>query len=259
MIKLVASIIVITILALAGPAWAGPPFLTDDPIPVDLHHWEFYIFSAGDRTSSSNSVTGPAVEINNGIAKNTQFHIVIPDSYFSADGMSAQGFGDIETGIKYRFIEQTKGRPDVGVFPLLELSTGDQSKGLGNGRTWIKLPVWMQKDWGPWTSYLGGGYAINPASDQRNFGYGGILVQKTISPTLTLGGEIFLQGATADAGPPDMGEVPGSRSTAIWNVGGQYNFTPDFSLLFTAGHSFQGDGNAVFYLGLYRTWGPGAP
>jgi hypothetical protein len=255
--KLSPFSVILCVLVLGAPAWAGPPYLTDDPIPVDLHHWEFYIFSAGDRTRSNNSVAGPAVEINNGIAKNTQFHIVIPNSYFSQDGASASGLGDIETGIKYRFIEQTKSRPDVGIFPLAEISTGSPSRGLGNGRTWVKLPVWMQKDWGPWTSYWGGGYAINPAPGQRNFGYGGILVQKTISPALVLGGEVFLQGATAGAVP--MTEVPGSRSTTIWNFGGQYNFTPDFSLLFTAGHSFQGAGNAVFYLGLYRTWGPGAP
>src|SRR5579862_6828666 len=236
-----------------APVWAGPPFLTDDPIPVDLHHWEFYIFSAGDRTRASNSVTGPAVEINNGISKNTQFHIVIPDSYFSADGTSAQGLGDIEAGIKYRLIEQTKSRPDVGIFPLAELATGDQSKGLGNGRTWVKLPVWLQKDWGSWTSYGGGGYAINTAPGQRDYGYGGILIQRAISPALTLGSEVFLQGPTAQSASAGMPETPGSRSTAIWNVGGQYNFTPDFSLLFTAGHSFQGEGNAVFYLGLYRT------
>ncbi len=29
------------------PAMAGPPFITDDPEPVDLGHWEVYGFSAG--------------------------------------------------------------------------------------------------------------------------------------------------------------------------------------------------------------------
>ena len=31
-------------LAAAGPAWAGPPFVTDDPEPTDLGHWEIYDF-----------------------------------------------------------------------------------------------------------------------------------------------------------------------------------------------------------------------
>lgn len=25
--------------------WAGPPFLTDDPVPVDLGHYETYVFT----------------------------------------------------------------------------------------------------------------------------------------------------------------------------------------------------------------------
>ena len=28
----------------------GPPYQTDDPVPVDLHHYEFYIFGAADGT-----------------------------------------------------------------------------------------------------------------------------------------------------------------------------------------------------------------
>ena len=26
----------------SSQVWAGPPFLTDDPEPVELKHWEFY-------------------------------------------------------------------------------------------------------------------------------------------------------------------------------------------------------------------------
>ena len=244
--------------AIMAPAWAGPPFLTDDPIPVDLHHWEFYLFGSGDRTRANNSVSWPAVEINNGILPNTQLHLIVPESYFSQNGVSARGIGDTEVGIKYRFIEQTKSRPDVGMFPLAEISTGSAAQGLGNGRTWLKVPLWLQKDWGPWETYGGGGYGWNPAPGMSDFWYSGMLLQRTLSPKLTLGGEIFWQGRQV-SDPVAANVFSGTRSSSLWNLGGQYNFTPDFSLLFSAGHSFQGDGNAVFYLALYRTWGPGAP
>lgn len=243
-------------------AWAGPPYLTDDPDPVPYHHWELYTFTTGDRTRHANTVNGPALELNNGVAPNTQLHLIIPETYFSQGGMSASGLGDIEAGVKYRFLTETNGRPEIGMFPLVELPTGDQSKGLGNGRTWIKVPIWLEKNFGPWTSYGGAGYAYNPAPGQRDYFYGGLLVQRTLSPKLTLGGEVFLQGAQVDSDPRVSSagiQVAGARSSALWNFGGSYNFTPDFSLLFTAGHSFQGDGNQVLYLGFYRTWGPGAP
>ena len=32
----------------AGPAFAGPPYLTDDPVPTDTGHWEIYAFTAGE-------------------------------------------------------------------------------------------------------------------------------------------------------------------------------------------------------------------
>ena len=33
--------------------WAqGPPYQTDDPVPVDLHHYEFYIFGSMDGTTA---------------------------------------------------------------------------------------------------------------------------------------------------------------------------------------------------------------
>ena len=35
----------------ASRLWAqGPPYQTDDPVPVDLHHYEFYIFGGVDGT-----------------------------------------------------------------------------------------------------------------------------------------------------------------------------------------------------------------
>jgi hypothetical protein len=256
-----AAIAAIAIAVLAcRPAVAGPPFLTDDPEPVPLHHWELYTFGTWDRTRGADTVAAPALEVNNGIARSTQLHLIVPNAYFSQAGMSASGIGDIETGVKYRFIEQTKLRPDIGVFPLVDLPTGDASKGLGTGRVTAKLPIWLEKDRGQWTTYFGGGYAINPVPGLRNYWYGGDLVQKTVSPTLSLGAEVFLQGASADQAASTR-SVPtvGARSSALWNAGGQYNFTTDLSLLFSAGHSFQGEGNTVVYLALYRTWGLGAP
>lgn len=34
---------------------------------------------------------------------------------------------------KYRFVEETKTRPQIGVFPMFELPTGNSARGLGNG------------------------------------------------------------------------------------------------------------------------------
>lgn len=45
--------IALCVLLTPSRAFAGPPFLTDDPQPVDVHNYEFYIFEANDQTKWS--------------------------------------------------------------------------------------------------------------------------------------------------------------------------------------------------------------
>jgi hypothetical protein len=225
-------------------AFAGPPFLTDDPEPVPFKNWEAYLFSTTDDARDQTNATGPAVELNGGVLPNLQLHLVIPIAYASpADGPRAYGLGDIEFGVKFRFLQETDHRPMVGVFPMVEIPSGSAERGLGNGRAWWKLPVWIQKSWGPWTSYGGGGYLINPAPGQRNYPFVGWLVQRNLGERLTLGAEIFGQGRSSD----DTGAF------AVVNLGGFFKITPDFQILFTAGHSVAGDRHTIGYLGLYWT------
>jgi hypothetical protein len=234
--------------AFSKTASAGPPFLTDDPEPVDFKHWEAYLFSTiSDRARQTDAV-GPAAEFNVGALPNLQLHLVIPLAYAAPQGASrAYGFGDIEFGMKFRFVQETKGRPMVGVFPMIEIPTGDSGRGLGNGRAWWRLPLWVQKSWGPWTTYGGGGYAFNPSPGQRNYPFGGWQVQRELGEKLTLGGEIFAQGKSASDFP----------ASAVFNLGGYFKITEKFQILFTGGHSFAGARNTVGYLGLYWTGGFG--
>lgn len=232
----------------AATAFAGPPFLTDDPEPVPFKHWEFYLFSIVDDRPHSTSGTGPAFEFNVGALPNLQLHLVLPLGFTAPQGEpSAYGLGDMEFGIKYRFIQEGDYRPMVAVFPLLEIPTGDADRGLGNRRAWAKFPLWLQKSWGPWTTYGGGGYAINPAPEQRDFFFGGWLLQREFGERLTLGGEIFAQGRSSDD----------TRSFAVFNLGGFFHITPNFHLLFSGGHTLVGGSHTIGYLGLYWTGGFG--
>jgi hypothetical protein len=229
---------------------AGPPFLTDDPEPVDYRHWEAYFFSTYDRSFDATGIQGPALEFNVGAAPNLQFHLVVPWAWNQPSGSSMRsGWGDVELGFKYRFLQETESRPQMGIFPMVELPTGNASRGLGNGQAWFKIPLWIQKSWGPWTTYGGGGWAINHAPGQRDHAFGGWLLQRNLSEKLTLGGELFAQGADAQDG----------RGFAVANIGGFINLTPSFSLLFSAGDSVRGGRHRIAYLGLYWTLGPSHP
>jgi hypothetical protein len=105
------------------------------------------------------------------------------------------------------------------------------------------LPLWLQKDWGPWTTYGGGGCVLNPASGQRNYPFGGWLLQRDFGERLTLGGEISAQGRSGDEAP----------SFAVLNLGGFFYFTRNFQLLFSVGQTVAGGTHTIGYLGLYWT------
>jgi hypothetical protein len=40
--------------------------------------------------------------------------------------------------------------PQIGTFTMFEMPTGSYNKGLGVGKVWYKLPVWLQKNSGKW-------------------------------------------------------------------------------------------------------------
>jgi hypothetical protein len=235
-------------LMLASPvaASAGPPFLTDDPVPVDLGHFETYVFSQWDNSpGTASNVTWPAVEFNWGFLPNLQFHVVAPFVNATAPGMpNAFGFGDTEIGVKFRFVQESAGRPQIGIFPMAEVATA--TRGLGNGETWYRLPIWLQKSYddGKWTVDTGGGAAIDDAPGQRGYGFGGFLVQRSLGPGLTLGAEVFAQGATAI----------GATGTTFYNVGASINPSQQFNILISLGHSFAGQRHAIGYFGLYYTF-----
>jgi hypothetical protein len=48
-------------LILATRTFAAPPFLTDDPVPVDYQHWEVYLFANGDHESGNYTINSPAL------------------------------------------------------------------------------------------------------------------------------------------------------------------------------------------------------
>lgn len=209
---------------------AGPPFRTDDPEAVEYKHAEFYIFSQQTLTADGRTGVLPAFEFNYGIHENVQFHVVAPYAFSTPAGQgTTHGYGDTEVGVKWQLNEESETVPMVGVFPLVEIPTGNADKGLGNGHSQIFLPVWLQKKWGDVQTYGGGGYWINNGPENRNYWFVGWQVQYQFSDHLTLGAEIF----------HTTGQVTDQGSSTGFNVGGFYNFDEHNHLLFSAGKGLQ--------------------
>jgi len=250
-------------LACAAPAHAGPPFQTDDPDPVEFRHFEMYAFELSDGTGSNaggTSLAAPAYEVNYGVVPNVQLHLVLPLTtvFPPSAGPASFGLGDTELGAKVRLLKETPHSPEVGIFPFFELPSGNSAKGLGVGSAWYRMPLWLQKSWGPketpWTSYGGAGATVfssaGNAAGYKNFPFAGWLVQRQLNEKWTLGGELFGHGAEGPA-------ATSTRASTMADLGGIYQFHDGFDLLFAAGRSVYGQPETYTYLALYWTWNSG--
>ncbi len=236
------------VLAVPALASAGPPYTTDDPEPVELHHWEVYLATIDQWSRDGGwSGTSPHVEVNYGVAPDVQLHVLAPLAWARAPGGPTEfGYGDTELGVKLRFVHEGEWTPQVGTFPFLELPTGDASRGLGNGEAQVFLPLWLQKSFGPWTTYGGGGYWINPGTGNRNWWYVGWQAQRRVAEGIAVGAELFHGTARRE----------GESGDTRFNVGLVVDFGELHHLLVSGGHAIGAEA-AQFYVADQLTFGPG--
>ena len=79
------AVIVIAVLLTSSLASAGPPYITDDPEPVELHHWELYLASQSFHDHDGWTCTAPQIEVNCGAISNVQLHVIAPLAYAVPD------------------------------------------------------------------------------------------------------------------------------------------------------------------------------
>ena len=139
-----SKIIVVAAVILARPAFAGPPYISDDPEPTDYKHFEIYTFTNG--TATRGDIGGASgIDFNYGAAPNLQLTATLPIVFDNpAAGNAAFGPGNIELAAKYRFLHQDSFGLDVAMFPRVFLPSA--SKNIGNNTASLLLPVWVQKD-----------------------------------------------------------------------------------------------------------------
>ena len=260
-----STLILLLFLMLVAPTlWAqGPPYQTDDPVPVDLHHYEFYVFGSADGTPVEMDSLGPAFEFNWGAIPRVQLHAILPwgvaapsnNPVYLPGGTGPTEFGltDMELGAKIAYIKESKYIPQIGTFTMFEIPTGSYSKGLGVGHVWYKLPLWLQKNIGHWLLDGGAGETIVPQTQYRDFPYGGFLLKYTFGERLEFGGEVFAHGKEGFA-------TPQTQASTLIDLGGYYHFKhhPGEQFLFCYGHSVAGQTENYAYVGMYWTWGKDA-
>jgi hypothetical protein len=227
---------------------AGPPFVTDDPEPVELRHFEVYLASVASRDADAWSGTAPQLEVNYGAYPDLQLHLIVPAA-FSAPGTgpSHYGLGDVELGAKFRFVHEGDRMPQIGTFPLVELPSGSAAKGLGEGHARILIPLWLQKSWGAWTSYGGVGYWLDTGAGARDSWFLGWQLQRRVSANAVVGAELFHTTASQ----------PGTDAETRVNLGAVIDLSEAHHVLLSVGRGIEGSNRFQAYVGYQLTFGPG--
>jgi hypothetical protein len=229
-------------LTAASAAWAGPPYVTDDPAPTDRGHWEIYNFVGGSHVAGDTA--GEAgFDFNYGAAKDLQLTWVIPLAYDRADGDTHVGLGVVEAAAKLKVLHQQEGgwTPDVAVFPRLFLPTAEVR--FASPHANLLLPVWVGKDVGKWSLFGGGGWQINPGAGNRDFWTGGVALTRQVTDRLNLGAEVTHRSRDTRDG----------RAFSGVNLGVVYKLTDHWSLLASGGPGVQNartEGRYDFYVSL---------
>jgi hypothetical protein len=216
------------ILFTAFPAYAGPPFVTDDTETTAAQHWQTYLSANGTYGRQDSTGSLPNLEIDYGASKDVEVHVASGPVFDRAPGAKTYyGLGDTEFGAKYRLMDEDGWGwiPALAFSPLIQIPSGDEARGLSSGQTHAFLPLWLERTFDSWTTYGGGGLWINPGSGNQNYWFGGWALQKQITDTFAIGGELFYQGPT----------TIGYRDGTGFNLGAIYDLSDEYHLLASVG------------------------
>jgi hypothetical protein len=230
--------------AAANSVIAGPPYVTDDPDPVEYRHWEIYLASQWSSANREVSGTVPTLEANYGLLPEVQISAMAQLSdNATADGRRDYHPGDLEVGIKYRFIRETAGMPQVSIYPSVEVPATDSSGEPGAQGVQFFVPLWLQKSFGPWTTFGGGGYQADMARPSENFWLLGWEGQRDLWGAVTAGAELFTVSHQAGFTGAELG----------FNLGVTVNASRHHHILASLGRDIAGINQFAAYFGYLLT------
>lgn len=210
-------------------AFAGPPFVTDDPEPTDYQHWEIYAgITYENDGDGSTSASVPFAEFNFGALPNVQVS-------------ASAAKDDTEFGIKTRFVQESSTSPQISFYPSVEFAS------VSGMHAVTFLPLWMQKSWGDWTAFGGGGEYLNDSPGMRNSTFAGGALERVLSPGLTVGVELYHNSNDLLDGDDD------STATNLGMIApvGKYH-----AILFSVGRALHGPATFTGYASYEFALGP---
>lgn len=161
----------------SGTAWAGSPFVTDDPGFVGKGHWEIKLVDISEHHAKYDIYQKP-LDINYSIIDHLKLNLTLGEkTLINENGTAYAGLSDIDLKFKYRFLDEKEKswRPAISFAPNITIPTADKNRGLGDGVYRLRLPFQFGKTVGKWDVFAETGYQISMApnvSDNAIYGLG---------------------------------------------------------------------------------------
>ena len=187
-------------------AFAGPPFVTDDPEPADYGHFVSYLFSEGTHACDETFGTAMGLDVSYGVLPSTQISLVVPFAYEpTADGGTRFALHAVDFGARYRFIQED----EDGWIPQVTFSSSVTIPASERAPK-VFLSLWAQKSFGEWTTFGGGGFSQSTGDDDCDYWSFGWAIMRQITPEFALGVEAFGQTRDGDGGKGSAGAELGA-------------------------------------------------
>ena len=240
-------IIALAFSSFATAAYAGTPYNVDDPGTTEVNHTAISLNYFSTQILGSEAQSAPNITITYGKTPNLELDLLTGLATARTSGADRQtGFGDTTVGARWRFAEETRRAPQVGLAYFLKVPTASVSKGLGTGKADHLLYLMSAKSYGKAYVFGQAGYSLLGAVGQKNNAVYGLAATYQATEKLNIGAQIYGNTTPADG-------VPGELA---YGVGLTDNYAANQALLIAVSHSTRGLSDLNLYVGVTWTLGP---
>lgn len=197
----------LALLALASPAFAYRPFLTEDAYVAELHHPELELGADQWRWRDGSHARQFLTTVNYGLFKRFELSLELPWLERGPAGTaSASGPGDVTMASKLQLVEEGPRRPAFLLRTAVKLDSAPRNQGLGSRTTDGALVLAVSKELLPFRlhaalgeTWVGG---FTPGSRRFLYNYG-LAADLGAARRLRLITEFFGSRHAFDDGQPD--------------------------------------------------------
>lgn len=165
--KKIKLLTIIILFCCKSPIFAYHPLITDDTGTQGNGKFQIELNSeySSDKTYGTEKNWQTSSAILYGVTENTDIIVGIPYLYYKTDETSERGISDASIELKWKFF--SSGPFSLALKPGITLPTGDEKKGLGQGKSAFRSFLISTADFNPLALHFNIGYALNRNSSDE--------------------------------------------------------------------------------------------